>query len=210
MVRKRQRGSGMKGESERERGLDDRWGFLVPHLKLFRRSSLIVITALGRSFSGKFHVRELARSLGYDVSIISKNLKQLEEAGLLTHEDVGNLVFYQADMESVLLRQMKIFLTLLELNDLRKDLDRVTTNFILYGSCARGEDTHESDIDLFIEALDKEAVREILGRHQRVIARLLSPVVSTPDEAYRLKAEESALFQSIQQGIILKQGVHVA
>ena len=34
--------------------------------------------------------------------------------GLLTHEDVGNLVFYQADMNSVLLRQMKIFLTLLE------------------------------------------------------------------------------------------------
>jgi len=136
--------------------------------------------------------------------MISKNLKQLEEVGLVTHEDVGNLVFYQANMESVLLRHMKIWLTLLELTDLIRDLDRVTTNSILYGSCAKGEDTYESDIDLFLETRDKEAVQKILARHQRKLTREMSPIVSTPDETYRLKTKDKTLFDHIQQGIILK------
>jgi len=178
--------------------------FLVPHQELFRRSSLVLIAVLGRNFSNKFHVRELARSVHYDVSIISKNLKKLEELGLVTHDDVGNLVLYQANMGSVLFRHMKIFLTLLELTGLIRDLNQVTTNFILYGSCAKGEDTHESDIDLFIETMDKEAVRTILARHRREMTRELSPIIHTPDETYKLKAEDSTLYNNIQQGIILK------
>ena len=178
--------------------------FPIPHQELFRRSARVLIAHLGRNYSQKFHVRELARSLDYDVSIISKNLKQLEEAGLVTHEDVGNLVFYQANMKSVLLRQLKICLTLLDLTDLIRDLDPFTTNCFLYGSCAKGEDTYESDIDLFIETPDKKAVQSILSTYQRKIARTLSPIVNTPDETYRLKTKDKILFTHIQQGIILK------
>ncbi len=165
---------------------------------------MILLAGLGRNYSNKFHVRDLARSLNYDVSMISKNLKQLEEVGLVTHEDVGNLVFYQANMKSVLLRHMKICLTLLELTDLIRDLDQVTTNSILYGSCAKGEDTYESDIDLFLETQDKDAVQKILARHQRKITREMSPLISTPDETYRLKTKDKILFDNISQGIILK------
>ena len=201
---KGQRKSGSHGDSVSQTRSRNQWDFFIPSLALFRRSSLILITALGRNYSNKFHVRDLARSLNYDVSMISKNLKQLEEVGLVTHEDVGNLVFYQANMESVLLRHMKIWLTLLELTDLIRDLDRVTTNSILYGSCAKGEDTYESDIDLFLETRDKEAVQKILARHQRKLTREMSPIVSTPDETYRLKTKDKTLFDHIQQGIILK------
>jgi len=204
----RQRKNRMQGSSgkrkPKERVHHGPWNFLIPHQELFRRSSLVLIAVLGRNFSNKLHVRELARSVHYDVSIISKNLKKLEGLGLVTHENVGNLVLYQANMGSVLLRQMKIFLTLLEMTGLIRDLNQVTTNFILYGSCAKGEDTHESDIDLFIETMDKEAVHTILARHQRELTRELSPIIHTPDETYRLKAEDSSLYHNIQQGIILK------
>jgi predicted nucleotidyltransferase len=201
---KSQRKSGSHGDSESQTGSRDPWDFFIPYLNLFRRSSLMLITALGRNYSNKFHVRDQARSLHYDVSMISKNLKQLEEVGLVTHEDVGNLVFYQANMKSVLLRHMKICLTLLELTDLIRDLNQVTTNSILYGSCAKGEDTYESDIDLFLETHDKEAVRKILARHQRKCTREMSPIVSTPDETYQLKTKDKTLFDNIQQGIHLK------
>jgi predicted nucleotidyltransferase len=201
---KSQRKSGGHGDSGSHTGSRDQWDFFIPSLALFRRSSLILITALGRNYSNKFHVRDLARSLHYDVSMISKNLKQLEEVGLVTHEDVGNLVFYQANMKSVLLRHLKICLTLLELTDLIRALDRVTTNSILYGSCAKGEDMYESDIDLFLETHDKEAVQKILARHQRKLTREMSPIISTPDETYRLKTKDKTLFNNIQQGILLK------
>jgi len=79
----------------------------------------------------------------------------------------------------------------------------VTTNVILYGSCARGEDTLTSDIDLSIETPAKEPVLEILQRHQKTLPRDLSPIVHTPDETYRLTVEDAPFFDSIQQGIVL-------
>ena len=196
--------SGIKEESHRQDRFIIHPDSFVPYAKLFRRSSLMLIISLGRNHSNKYYVRHLARSLHYDVSVMSKNLKQLEEMGLVTREDVGNLVFYQANMKSVLLRHLKICFTLLEMTDLMKDLDQVTTNSLLYGSCAKGEDTDESDIDLFIETHDKKAVQKILAIHQREIPREISPIISTPDEIYRLKTKDKILFDNIQQGIILK------
>jgi predicted nucleotidyltransferase len=180
------------------------WAFLAPQLGWFRRSAFLLILVLGRNYQAQFHVRELARSLGYDPAMISRNLKQMEEAGLVTREERGNLVLYRAAMENVLLRQMKVWLSLLEIQDLTRELDTVATGVILYGSCARGEDTQESDIDLFIEATDKGRVEEILGTYREKIPRELSAIVNTPDESYRLKSENRVLYENIQRGISLK------
>jgi predicted nucleotidyltransferase len=79
----------------------------------------------------------------------------------------------------------------------------MTTNVILYGSCARGEDTSASDIDLYIESLDKKAIREILPVHQNTLTRELSPIINTPDETYQLKTRDAAFFDNIRQGIVL-------
>ncbi len=195
--------SGMENETE-ERG-----DFLGPYGTLFRRSAMRLLVALGRQYTMKFHVRDLSRSLNYDVSMISKNLKYLEAMGLVVREEVGNLVFYQANMNSVLLRHMKICFTLLELNDLVRSVEPVVSNIVLYGSCATGEDTTESDIDLFIETFDKDAVREILNAYRETIPRSLSPIIVTPDETYTMKSRDPALFAGIRQGIILKGGEHV-
>lgn len=164
----------------------------------------MLLLMLGREYTEKFHVRKLSRMVHRDVSLISKNLKSLEAMGLVTREDVGNLAFYQAKMDSVLLRQMKVFFTLLEVQNLVRDLEEVATSVILYGSCARGEDTLTSDIDLYIETPAKGPVLEVLQKHQKTLPRDLSPVVHTPDETYRLKVEDAAFFDSIQQGIVLK------
>ncbi|MDN7012529.1 hypothetical protein FGW20_05635 [Methanoculleus sp. FWC-SCC3] len=179
------------------------WDFLDGYNSLFRKSSLILLVVLGRAYTNKFHVRELSRMVERDVSLVSKNLKDLEAMGLVTREDVGNLAFYQARMESVLLRQTKIWFTLLELQPLVRDLQEVTTSAVLYGSCARGEDTSASDIDLYIETAEKEPVREVLERHRAALSRELSPVVHTADETYRLKTEDAPFFDSIRQGIVL-------
>lgn len=182
----------------------DQWNFLDNYEGLFRKSSLILIVTLGRQYMTRFHVRDLSRSLNYDVSLISKNLKKLESFHLVKHEEVGNLVFYQANMASMLLKHMKICFTLLELNDLIYDIDPISSNSILYGSCAKGEDTSSSDIDLFIETTDKESMREVLDDYQKKISRMLSPVIVTPDELYKMKMTDKNFFSSISQGIILK------
>jgi predicted nucleotidyltransferase len=191
-------------------GTEGREDLLVPYGTLFRRSAMRLLLALGRQYTRKYHVRDLSRTLHYDVSMISKNLKHLEAMGLVIREEVGNLVFYQANMNSALLRHMKVCFTLLEINDLVRSVEPVSSNIVLYGSCATGEDTTESDVDLFIETFDKGAVGEILKVHREAARRPLSPIIVTPNETYVMKTRDSTLFASIQQGIILKGGEHVS
>jgi predicted nucleotidyltransferase len=186
-------------------GFNRQRDFLAPYDTLFRKSTLRIIVALGRQYSTKFHVRDLSRSLHYDVSMISKNLKYLENMTLVTSEEVGNLVFYKANMDNVLLRQMKICFTLLELAELIRKVEPVASTIMLYGSCATGEDTNTSDIDLFIETVDKDWAKEILNTCQNELTRTLSPVLTTPNETYVMKMKDKNLFESINLGISLKR-----
>ena len=179
--------------------------FLNHYGALFRKSTLMLIIILGRDTITKFHVRDLSRLLNYDVSLVSKNLKYLEKLSLVNREDVGNLVFYQVDMNSALLRQMKICFTLLELNELIRNIRSRCKVSILYGSCAKGEDTNESDVDLFVETLEKEEIKEIISQFQKKMNRRISPLVVTPNEAYQLKSNDEYFYASIFEGIILNE-----
>jgi predicted nucleotidyltransferase/predicted transcriptional regulator len=179
--------------------------FLNDYGALFRKSTLMLIITLGRDAVTKFHVRDLSRLLNYDVSLVSKNLKYLEQLGLVNREDVGNLVFYQADMNSALLKHMKICFTLLELNELIRNIRPGCKVSILYGSCAKGEDSNESDVDLFVETLEKEEIKEIISQFQKKMNRRISPLVVTPNEAYQLKANDEYFYSSIFEGIILNE-----
>jgi predicted nucleotidyltransferase len=185
------------------------WDFLHSYGSMFRKSSLILLLFLGRDYTTRYHVRDLARSLQYDVSLISKNLRQLEKFRVVSHEEVGNLVFYRSNMNNVLTRQMKICFTLLEIHHLIQNLDRITTTVLLYGSCAKGEDTHQSDIDLSIETRDKEAVYTVLNTYRNKNVREISPIVLTPDEMYALKRDDRSLYDQIHQGLALKGGEYV-
>lgn len=179
--------------------------FLSPYDTLYRRSAQRLLLLLGRQHPRRFHVRDLARSLGYDVSLVSKNLKAIEAAGLATREEVGNLVFYRGNLDSALLRQMKICFTLLELNDLVRELTPLASSIVLYGSCATGEDTAESDIDLFVETTDRAAATERLDARSRTALRPISAIVATPADLYAIKTSDPAFYASIRQGITLKE-----
>ncbi|HIH02825.1 MAG TPA: hypothetical protein HA263_02870 [Methanoregulaceae archaeon] len=189
---------------------EDPADFLSPYGTLFRKSALKLLVFLGRQYTRQFHVRDLARSLGYDVSIVSKNLKAIEAMGLATREEVGNLVFYRGNMDSVLMRQMKICFTLLELNDLVRTIAPIASSIVLYGSCATGEDTDDSDIDLFIETTDRAAAAESVDAFGRTVRRPLSAIVATPADLYALKTNDPALYASIRQGIVLKEAGDVS
>jgi predicted nucleotidyltransferase len=183
--------------------------FFSDYDQLFRKSSLHLLLTLGRNFSSTFPVRVLARTLEYDVSIISKNLRYLEERALVTHERMGNLVLYRANMDNVLLRQMKVFFTLLELNDLIRALSPLSSNLILFGSCATADDTETSDIDLFVETMDTAEARSVIQTCQERVARTISPILVAPDELYVMKAQDPALYSSIHQGIVVQGADHV-
>jgi predicted nucleotidyltransferase len=74
---------------------------------------------------------------------------------------------------------------------------------ILFGSCAVGEDTVKSDIDLYIETTDRPATKDLIARYEADISRKISPIILSPEEAVPLRTRDRPLFDRILAGKIL-------
>jgi len=170
---------------------------------IISRTSFLLLRFLGRNYHEGFYVREIARALDLGLGTVSETLARLSEAGLLHREERGRLVVYRAAMESPLLREMKICATLIEINPLILRLQRDARRAILFGSAATGEDTDESDIDLFIETDDASSATESIAAVQAVLDREISSIILTPGEFRSLKARDQALYERILGGKVL-------
>ena len=173
---------------------------MFKYSNIFSGTSFMLLRFLGRHYHDGFYVREIARLLGMGVGSVSETLAHLADAGLVHREERGRLVIYRAAMESPLLREMKVCATLIELNPLLLRLRGVATRVILFGSSVAGDDTDESDIDLFVETNDTKAAAERIATVQAGLDREISPLILTPGEFRSLKTADPALYERIRAG----------
>jgi len=161
------------------------------------------LTFLGRNYRNSFYVRELAKMLSISTGSASNQLRILEESGYVKSEQKGRTLLFRANISDPLVREVKIFASLLELSGLVTASRDSTVRMILFGSCASGEDTEESDIDLFIETTDRTKVRSLISQYESEISRKISPIMVSPEEAVQLRIRDRPLFERIQSGKIL-------
>ena len=102
-----------------------------------------------------FHLREIARRSGAGLGAVQRELARLSAAGLIERRRVGNQVFFSASRSHPLFPELHgLFVKTAGVTEvLRSALeplrDRVRLAF-LHGSCARGEEGPESDVDLIV------------------------------------------------------------
>jgi predicted nucleotidyltransferase/predicted transcriptional regulator with HTH domain len=134
---------------------------------------------LGRLFSSKlrvklldsflsapaasFYVRELSRKIREDATNVSRELRNLEAAGLLMSELRGKQKYYSVSADYFLYPELKaiIFKTIGVLGLIRnvlQGLSGIEAAFI-YGSYATGKEESHSDIDVLI--IGKPNMREL-------------------------------------------------
>lgn len=158
---------------------------------------------LGRHPRDSYYVRELAGIRSISTGSASGQLRSLQETGLVTSEKKGRTLLFRANMFHPVVREAKILATLLELSSIIAAGKEPILRLILFGSCATGEDTEQSDIDLFIETTDRPGVNGILSKAGAIILRKISPVIVSPEESVRLRTRDRPLFERIQAGKIL-------
>ena len=107
-----------------------------------------------------FFEREIARKIGISYGSANRVLNDLYSEGLLVRTQKGRMLFYRINSSDALFLQFKILNTIALLRPLVLELKKISTQIILYGSCAKGEDTAESDIDLYIVSEDKRTVEQ--------------------------------------------------
>ena len=165
--------------------------------------SLETLIFLGRHPRNSYYVRELARLLSISTGSASGQLRELQESGLVTSEQKGRTLLFRASIANPIVREAKIFATLLELSDLINAGQGSVIRMILFGSCAVGEDSDESDIDLYLETTDRPAVKALLESAVSGLSRKISPIVVSPDDAPGIRLRDRPLFERIQAGKIL-------
>ena len=172
-------------------------------MNIFETPALTILTFLGRRPRNSFFVRELSKLLSISTGSASGQLRALEESGLVTSEQKGRTLLFRASIRHPIVREAKIFTTLLELSPLIAAGQSGIMRMILFGSCASGEDSEESDIDLYIETTDRLTVTTLISCCEPGISRKISPIIVSPEEAVQIRTRDRPLFERIQRGKIL-------
>ncbi len=155
---------------------------------LFSRNRRAVLGLLFGHPDEQFYMRQIVRISGGGVGSIQRELKQLNEAGLLRRMVRGNQVYFQASVDCPIFAEIKSILakTAGAADVLRSALaplaDRISVALI-YGSVARGQERAQSDIDLLVigDASFGEVVAT-LAAAQAQLCRETNPTVYPPQE----------------------------
>lgn len=174
---------------------------------LYNRVPLQILSFLSKQRNGQdIYGKKLAEEIKISRGGASTILKQMEGLGILESKVVGKTILYNIEHNSPLVKSFRIFENLLELNELVEELKQHCRKIILFGSCSRGEDMHDSDIDLFIVA-DKEfadIIRKEIGEYN--IEREIKPVIFDALELIQMEKDDKVFLQEVNKGIVLWGG----
>jgi predicted nucleotidyltransferase len=152
--------------------------------------------------TGYISVNSIAREAKLSKGLISKYLKYLAKEGLLKRVDRKLLV-----KDSIKTRAVRIFLNLSMLDDSFFRKYRFVKGVGLYGSLARGTNTEDSDIDLWIctERASEEDMARLTASLKRRFGNV-KPLYLTKEKINLLKRDDSVFYHSLVFGSILVYG----
>ena len=155
-----------------------------------------------------FYLRQIARLTDLSVGAVQYELAALTEAAVVTREEIGNQVHFQANP------------VCLVFDDLRRIMEKTTgladhvraalapmaeegklTHAFIYGSVASGNQSSTSDVDLMVIGDVKlREIAPVLRPVQDRIAREINPSVYTLDEFTKRVASEDHFIGSVLRG----------
>jgi predicted nucleotidyltransferase len=152
---------------------------------------------------GQYHEREVVRTAKVSKGSANKILRLLAGQGFLTRERRGRMVFYSLNRTEAVVKQFKILSDVYLLKGLTDRMKEVSRRIVLFGSCAQGTDTKDSDIDLLVLSSTKNVIRRKIRDFNRTSDRKVAAVVIDTNELTRLKREDKPLYENVQRGIVL-------
>jgi len=167
---------------------------------LFGKARRAVIGLLFGRPGKSFYLREITAHANTGVSQVQKELATLSSAGLVTHERRGRQVYYRANPDSPIFKELRgiAVKTFAVADVLREALvpftGRIRAAFV-YGSVAKGTDTADSDIDLMIisDSLNYSDLFPVLAKVENQVGRKVNPTLYRENEL-RLKHEQTNAF----------------
>jgi predicted nucleotidyltransferase/predicted DNA-binding transcriptional regulator len=167
------------------------------------KTQIDLLSFLARNPSTNWYGREISRTSRISVGAVNQTLRDFLRRGFVKREKRGKMYFYSIDLNEPVIKQFKVFLNVSDLDPLTRELRNHTKRIILFGSCAEGKDTEDSDIDLLIVTTEKEKTREIVNEWRNKYTRKLSPIILHSTEFARLPEKDKPFYDRVMRGIEL-------
>lgn len=148
------------------------------------------------------HVRAIARQIGRDAGAVSRELRRLEEQGLIVAETVGRSRIYRTAPKSRATQEMRTVIqrTLGVESGLRQalaDLPHIDEAFI-FGSYAAGSDRAGSDLDLLVVGSPpSDELRRRIGSLGRQLRRDVNLVELSAADLRKLRAKRDPFIRDV-------------
>lgn len=181
---------------------------LQPHL--IATINQKVISLLAKFSDQEFYEREVARRLGISYGSANRALNDLYSTGAITRRREGKMYFYSIDSSTAAVIEFKKMINLMLVEPLVEELKKMSNRIVLYGSCALGTDTSESDLDLFVVSNSKEDVSNAIinFKFPRGYENIhIQSVTKTPVELLEGGESERTFIEEVDRGIVLWERV---
>jgi len=165
-----------------------------------------VLSLLVKFSDQEFYEREMARKLGIATGSANRALNELLSSGVVWRRREGKMYFYSIDSSNAVLTEFKKMVNLMLIEPLVEELKKISSRVVLYGSCALGADTSESDMDLFVVSNSKEDVSNVISgfTFPRGFENIhIQSVIKTPVELLEGRESERTFMEEIERGIVL-------
>jgi len=173
--------------------------------RLLNAVPLKIFSYLSRVPNQPRYEREIAKSVEASVGATNQTLKLLLSMGIVEREKKGQLYLYRVIADHPIVREFKKFENILDLSPLLLSIKEVSNKVVLYGSCATGEDTLESDIDLFVVSKEKEKVLREVRKGTRGLKREIKSIVVSVEEYLSMRNKKELILEEVDKGIVLHE-----
>jgi len=160
-----------------------------------------ILSFLADNPSQEFLAREIQKDVSISRAGVYIALCDLVKQGVVLKKQKGKFLLYCSNYDDPVVKQFKVLKNVLLLRPALSELKALSKKIILYGSASRGEDTGNSDIDLFIVSGEPQAAKERLVSLK--IKRKIQAVIKTPVELTEFKAKEQIFLREVDRGILL-------
>lgn len=150
----------------------------------------------------RYYVRQLQDMFKVSVGSLHRELRHLEEIGVLKSEAQGNLRFYSANTSYPLFDELKRIVAKTvgvegSLREALRETPGISFAFI-YGSFAAGREIERSDIDLFlIGQFDEAALNRKLRDLESYLAREINYTSMKEDEFKEERKKKSPFLKTV-------------
>jgi predicted nucleotidyltransferase len=168
---------------------------------LYHRNPMLILSYLSRRSSSENYASAIATELRLAMGSVHRILRDFEAWGLVRSRRVGKTVLFEMDKMSPMVKSFRVFDNLLELDPLFVQIKPISRRGILFGSCSRGEDSDQSDVDLLVE-VDEDLKRDVLQRIADFpISREIRPILLNTVEFMEMEKSDKVFYTEVMKGI---------